>query len=215
MKTVTAAALAAAGLLVHTVATGSMESQCGAPPGTVIAFAGERVPPYWMVADGRALEAAEYPELFAAIGTAHGGGYDDASAKVGDFNLPDLRGQFLRGADVSETGAPSGRDAPSERFAARSGGNAAGVGTLQTDATRLPRTPFHTDTAIPHRHDQVAAADERTCCSVRIKNGNHASGPNQTAQETRPGGAHAHALRGGDRETRPTNVAVRFLICAR
>jgi hypothetical protein len=50
-----------------------------------------KLPSSWMVADGRALRASEYPELFAAIGTYFGDGSDDNDDAT-NFNLPDMLG---------------------------------------------------------------------------------------------------------------------------
>lgn len=68
------------------------------PIGSVIAFAGP-VPTGWLECDGRAIDGDEYPALFAAIGTAWGDGSSCRFGTTGDACLPDLRGQFLRGAD--------------------------------------------------------------------------------------------------------------------
>ena len=67
------------------------------PAGSVQAFAGTTPPTDWLICDGRAVSRTVYADLFAAIGTAHGSG--DGSTT---FNLPDYRGQFLRGrVDIS------------------------------------------------------------------------------------------------------------------
>lgn len=62
------------------------------PAGSVIAFAGATAPSGYLTCDGSAVSRATYANLFAAIGTVNGAG--DASTT---FNLPDLRGRFLRG----------------------------------------------------------------------------------------------------------------------
>lgn len=49
------------------------------------------IPVGWLECDGRMLNSAEYPRLFAVIGTAYGGD------GVGTFNLPDLRGRVPLG----------------------------------------------------------------------------------------------------------------------
>jgi len=64
------------------------------PPGTIVAFGGETVPEGWLLCDGAVRSRTEDSALFAAIGVAHGGGDG-----VNTFNLPDLRGRFLRGVD--------------------------------------------------------------------------------------------------------------------
>ena len=69
------------------------------PAGSVIAFAGATAPSGYLTCDGSAVSRATYANLFAAIGTVNGVG--DASTT---FNLPDLRGRFLRGySDQSST----------------------------------------------------------------------------------------------------------------
>ncbi|KKI11992.1 hypothetical protein XA67_22045 [Comamonas thiooxydans] len=52
------------------------------------------IPTGWLECNGAAISRATYGTLFAAIGTNYGAG-DGATT----FNLPDLRGEFLRGAD--------------------------------------------------------------------------------------------------------------------
>lgn len=60
-----------------------------------IAFSASGViPAGWLECNGAAISRATYGTLFAAIGTNYGAG-DGATT----FNLPDLRGEFIRGAD--------------------------------------------------------------------------------------------------------------------
>ena len=66
-------------------------------------------PKHALVCDGSAVSRVIYAALFAAIGTTFGAG-DGATT----FNLPDLRGKFIRGT----------------------GGNAAALGVAQGDAIR-------------------------------------------------------------------------------
>jgi plastocyanin len=64
------------------------------PPGTITAFAGNTIPVGWKICDGSAISRTSYDDLFIAIGINWGQG-DNSST----FNLPDLRGRFLRGVD--------------------------------------------------------------------------------------------------------------------
>lgn len=147
------------------------------PLGTVAAFTGEQVPEGWLLCDGRALRRRDWPALYAVLGTSHGAGVSEAGILEGDFNLPDYRGRFLRGLDLSHNGRPSGADPDAAtRAAARAGTGNAGnrVGSYQPYATALPRDPAR---------------------SFRV-------GPD--------GGREL--LRGGEAETRPRNVAVRWII---
>ena len=98
------------------------------PVGTIMAWAGEKgsVPTDWMICDGKALKTKQYPDLFDAIGWSWG----KPAAKK--FNLPDLRGRFMRGVD---DGADLDPDADG-RDASNRGGNNKGVGSVQDDAVQ-------------------------------------------------------------------------------
>lgn len=65
-----------------------------APAGMVSYFASSSAPAGWLRANGAAISRTAYAALFARIGTTYGAG-DGANT----FNLPDLRGEFLRGFD--------------------------------------------------------------------------------------------------------------------
>ena len=74
-----------------------------APSGQIAFFAGSSAPAGWLKANGAAVSRTAYAALFAAIGTTYGAG--DGSTT---FNLPDLRGEFMRGWDDGR-GIDSGR----------------------------------------------------------------------------------------------------------
>lgn len=80
-----------------------------APVGEIFFFAKSTPPEHALACDGAAVSRAAYPELFGAIGTTFGAGNGSTT-----FNLPDLRGRFIRGT----------------------GGNAAALGVQQGDAIR-------------------------------------------------------------------------------
>ena len=71
--------------------------------GMVGFFARNTAPTGWLQANGAAVNRTTYATLFAAIGTTFGVG--DGSTT---FNLPDLRGEFIRGWDDGR-GIDSGR----------------------------------------------------------------------------------------------------------
>ena len=75
----------------------------GSEIGSVSAFAMPTAPEGWLVCDGSAISRTEYADLFAAISTVWGAGDD-----VSTFNLPDLRGEFVRGFDAGR-GVDTGR----------------------------------------------------------------------------------------------------------
>ena len=71
--------------------------------GTVFPFAGSAAPSGWLLCDGSAVSRTTYARLFGIIGTAYGAGNGTTT-----FNLPDLRGEFVRGLDAGR-GVDSGR----------------------------------------------------------------------------------------------------------
>lgn len=63
-------------------------------PGDVKYKAENAVPSGWLECNGAAVSRTAYAALFLAIGTAYGAGDG-----VNTFNVPDLRGEFIRGFD--------------------------------------------------------------------------------------------------------------------
>ena len=83
--------------------TGWGEIANGVPAGSVFTFATTTVPSGYLECNGAAVSRSTYASLFSSISTTWGVG--DGSST---FNLPDLRGQFVRGWDNS-AGVDSGR----------------------------------------------------------------------------------------------------------
>ena len=80
-----------------------MISNVALPAGSIVKFAKNTPPSGYLKANGAAVSRTTYAALFAVIGTAFGSGDG-----VSTFNLPDLRGQFIRGWDDGR-GVDSGR----------------------------------------------------------------------------------------------------------
>ncbi len=78
-------------------------SSAATPAGTVIQVAQNSAPTGYLKANGAAVSRTTYADLFAAIGTTFGAGNGSTT-----FELPDLRGEFVRGWDDSR-GVDSGR----------------------------------------------------------------------------------------------------------
>ena len=98
------------------------------PPGTIVPYGGETIPEGWLLCDGREISRSEYANLYNAIKTIWGHGNNSST-----FNLPDMRGVFLRG--VSDD---SGKDEDvNDRVPLKEGGNSGNkVGSYQEDAIR-------------------------------------------------------------------------------
>ncbi len=98
------------------------------PVGSILPYGGTTAPEGWLMCNGAPVSRESYPDLFAAVGTSFGAG--DGSTT---FNIPDLRGRFLRGVDGA-----AGRDPDGASRTAMATGGATGdnVGSVQGDAIR-------------------------------------------------------------------------------
>lgn len=176
------------------------------PIGFVMPFAGalDKVPTGWLLCDGRALKSIDYAELYSGIGTIWGNGTTGSGAGGGtDFNLPDLRGEFVRGASAG-----------------------ANAGAQQMSATARPTTPFtiSVEEAGAHNHflsNFLAQGFVEGGDNARwpwSSNGYYSGGRADTWEQTYTipsAGAHTHTVpgvSGGDKETRPRNIAMGYII---
>jgi len=156
----------------------------GVPVGSIQAYAGSTMPDGWLLCDGRSFFSGDAPELFAAIGYSWGGG-------EGFFNIPDLRGRFLRGVSGASGNDP---DAAS-RTAQEEGGNTGNaVGSLQSDQYKA-----HTHTT-----------------SIPLGDNNDDNTTPPAASNGSPQGVTYNVATGssGGTETRPKNANVNFIIRA-
>jgi microcystin-dependent protein len=157
------------------------------PPGSIIAFGGSTPPSGWLLCDGSEYVVNLYPNLAAAIGTNFGGG-------TGYFNVPDLRGQFLRGVDTASANnatviSYNDPDAAT-RTAMNPGGNTgARVGSVEVD------------TFASHTHGEFGSSGRTTDYNSTYTF--YGEGGSSVYQQT--------AATGGS-ETRPKNVYVNYII---
>jgi microcystin-dependent protein len=162
------------------------------PAGTMVAFGGlaptspdggaPSIPAGWLLCDGSAISRTTYATLFATIGINFGGGDG-----INTFNLPDLRGRFLRGWD---NGAGHDPDATA-RTASNTGGPSGDVvGSLQADDFKS------------HNHQQQGT----NRLDVANGGGIHADDVDNSTF------AAIYTANTGGKETRPKNVAVAYII---
>ena len=90
-------------ILDGAVTASKLAAGAAIPAGAVMPFAMNSVPSGWLGADGTAVSRSTYAALFAEISTLYGVG--DGSTT---FNLPDLRGYFVRGSGTNVDGTVSG-----------------------------------------------------------------------------------------------------------
>ena len=125
------------------------------PVGMVSPFAGpaEVIPTGWLLCDGSEISRTEYANLYNAIGVCWGIG--DGSTT---FNLPDLRGLFLRGVSGN---SGNDEDADGRLVLNNNGGNTGNsVGSYQGDAIRNitgTMTPVRGEQALPSVHTTSGA----------------------------------------------------------
>lgn len=148
--------------------------------GAVFFFAKSTPPEHALACDGAAVSRAAYPELFRAIGTTFGAG--DGSTT---FNLPDLRGKFVRGT----------------------GGNAAALGVAQGDATAPNGIYLEMQRAISLQTGSIVIPT--------VNGGNNLYPFNANGDATKYEVVHTNERDNlnfnpffGDIETRPANVAL-------
>ena len=99
------------------------------PAGVIVPYGGESIPAGWLLCDGTAVSRTDYPYLYEAIGVCWGIGNGATT-----FNLPDMRGMFLRGVS-GESGNDT--DAENRLVLNDNGGNTGNnVGSYQGDAIR-------------------------------------------------------------------------------
>ena len=93
------------GGFLQTDGSGNLSFQivAGVPSGSVFCMAVATVPSGYLECNGAAVSRTTYAALFAIIGTTYGTGNGSST-----FNLPDLRGEFVRGFDNGR-GVDSGR----------------------------------------------------------------------------------------------------------
>ncbi len=177
--------------------------------GQVGYFAMTSAPAGWLKANGAAVSRETYAALFAAIGTSFGVG--DGSTT---FNLPDLRGEFLRGWDDGR-GVDNGRVFGSIQESANKYHNHGGI---SQPAGAHGHTAW-TDSQGNHRHTTNAGAATGT--GMAFAAGNVRPSIYTPGTETNYSGSHEHNVgigtvgnhehyidNDGEIESRPINMAL-------
>jgi hypothetical protein len=162
------------------------------PTGAVMPFAMNSAPSGWLAANGAAISRTAYAGLFTAIGTIYGGG--DGSTT---FNLPDLRGYFVRGSGTNADGTVSGT-----------------FGAKQAEGFKSHTHTGTADSAGAHSHSLPTGGYSQ----YNETGGGGAVGSLfNGATNSGSAGVHTHTLTinlTGTTETRPANIALLYCIKA-
>ncbi len=189
------------------------------PAGLSCPFCGTSAPTGWLMCDGASYLRSTYPDLFAVIGTSVG------AADGTHFNVPDLRGRFLRGVD---NGAARDPDAAGRTAMATGGNTGDNVGSIQADAfdshNHTQNSHNHTQNShfhsISHDHSGFCAPTGDTSPSVDARQSYDAARrrtgpavPNASGYTTPTNIAQTatNQVSGGN-ETRPINAYVNYII---
>ncbi|XLQ19853.1 MAG: tail fiber protein [Candidatus Moraniibacteriota bacterium] len=198
------------------LSTGSGSGGAGetVPAGTVVAFATNSCPTNYISAEGQEISRAGYPDLYTILGDTYGSG--DGSTT---FDIPDYRGQFLRGWD---NGAGTDPDAASrtDRGDGTTGDVVGSMQDGQNEAHLHSVDPPSTSTNSTgnHRHSISGATPSGGAGTLRVAIGLTTTTLN--TGYTNYAGAHTHTVdiaafnsaNSGGNETRPTNINVLYCI---
>lgn len=104
------------------------------PVGCVAAFAMETPPEGWLECNGQQISRTDYERLFNTIGITFGEGDGDIT-----FNVPDLRGRFVRGWAHGSENDP---DRDNRTTSAEGGASGDRVGSYQSNAFEIHKHNF-------------------------------------------------------------------------
>lgn len=150
-----------------------------------------KIPPRMLLCDGQSYLRADYPTLFAVIGTSFG------SANINSFNVPDFRGRFLRGVDGTAARDPNSVS----RTAMNTGGNSGNnVGSVQSDALQGHR----------HANDGINYLFGTSGLGYQANNGPQAQ--QRQFQVGDPTNDGTNGVPRTSSETRPINANVNYCI---
>lgn len=156
----------------------------GVPAGTVVDFAGTTAPTGWLICAGQALSRVDYPDLFAAIGTAYG------APSGATFNLPDTRGRVVAGRDVDSGGFADRLTTPNSRNVGASGGAQTVTLTAGQMPTHTHAVTGDTNSVSGHTHGYDVSGE-----TVLVGNGaNLVLRAGGSSSATTAAGAHSHTI---------------------
>jgi hypothetical protein len=177
----------------------------GAPVGAIVPFAGVsgKVPEGWLICDGREISrfkegGTQFTELFNVIGVTWGVG--DGSTT---YNLPDLRGMFLRGANrvINGMGERSDiyldEDFPGRVWANELQQNEDGIGSYEMDEYKV--------------HNHINNKLDKYNKDIGSSGGNFQSLVVDEGSMTENYPCKYTSFAGG-KETRPKNAAIHYII---
>tara|TARA_Y100000356_G_scaffold102142_1_gene87571 strand:+ start:800 stop:1924 length:1125 start_codon:yes stop_codon:yes gene_type:complete len=173
----------------------------GVPSGSVFCLAVATVPSGYLECDGQEISRTTFAGLFAIIGITYGAGNGSST-----FNVPDLRGEFVRGFDNGR-GIDSGRTIGSTQGGAFESHDH----DADANANSTVQDPGHRHT-LRGGNDDANSGDKLPTGDAQNKDLNNNSVRNATT------GIDVHTTvtididHEGGSETRPRNIAMMYII---
>ena len=166
----------------------------GVPSGAVFCIAVATVPSDYLECNGAAVSRTTYSALFAVVGTAYGAGNGSST-----FNVPDLRGEFVRGFDNGK-GTDSGRS----------------IATAQSDQNKQHNHTASSSSSVtdPGHIHQIAYTNNSGGDGVIEESGTGLSGyePTESATTGVSVSTTTTVANDGGTENRPRNIAMMYVI---
>jgi len=197
------------GGFLQTDGSGNLSFQIvnGVPSGAVFCVAVASVPTGYLECNGAAVSRTTYAALFAFIGTSYGTGNGSST-----FNLPDLRGEFIRGFDNGR-GVDSGRSVASPQGSQNDSHNHSV--SLTTSTASL--------TGTINKISETYASGGGSATGVFTKGSSAQASNTPSRVDSSPAGSvsmdasHNHSVSGntanqGGNESRPRNIAMMYII---
>lgn len=162
---------------------GKHATEIGVPTGAIFNFPAQAIPSGYFECNGQAVSRATYSSLFAILGITYGEGNGSST-----FNVPDLRGEFIRGWD-------HGRNVDPDRA----------LGTYQGDVFKS------------HQHYMFANTDGTaetvsSTQSAKVKDTNRSNNEEYNIVGTSISATLGLTSLNGSTETRPKNIALVYCI---
>ena len=161
----------------------------GVPAGSIFTFASTTVPSGYLECNGAAVSRSTYATLFATISTTFGVG--DGSST---FNLPDLRGQFVRGWANNATGT---------------GDDGRSFASSQADQNK---THGHTASVTDPGHKHVTKGHGTQDDGGSNLTGSTSGGTSSTSMNDANTGISVSVASDGGAEVRVKNIALMYVI---
>ena len=178
----------------------------GVPSGAVFCLAVASVPTGYLECNGNAVSRTTYAALFAIIGTQYGSGNGSST-----FNIPDLRGEFIRGFD-------NGRGVDSGRSIASSQGSQNAQHNHSASATSTAGAHSH---ALNYQRKQVEDTGTAFVTDIRREGGDGDGGSTTFTNNTNSGFMNNATVsvstsvsigNQGGGEARPRSIAMMYII---